>query len=170
MLAIPQDGGDGGDDDPLAKLKADIGTARGKALVVETRRPDGAKAPQRRRGETASKPPGPAPPESLVAVADAAYSRVLAACGCSPALFDDSDGTSKREALRQWFMGTVKPLARLVEHELSDKLDTDVRLRFDTIRSTWPAGLKHSKNSWPVAWRLMRRWSRRVCWRETKHE
>ena len=36
LLAIPQDGGDGGEDDPLAKLKADIRTARGKALLVET--------------------------------------------------------------------------------------------------------------------------------------
>ena len=132
LLAIPQDGGDGGDDDPLAKLKADIGTARGKALVVETTAAgwgEGAAAAPRRDWQASRL--GPAPPESLVAVADAAYSRVLAACGASPALFDDSDGTSKREALRQWFMGTVKPLARLIEHELSDKLDTAVQLRFD---------------------------------------
>ena len=37
LLAIPQDGGDGGDDDPLkAMLRADIKAARGKALLVET--------------------------------------------------------------------------------------------------------------------------------------
>ena len=36
LLAIPQDGGDAGDDDPLKKLKADIAGARGKALLVET--------------------------------------------------------------------------------------------------------------------------------------
>ena len=36
LLAVPQDGGDGGEDDPLAALKADIRTARGKALLVET--------------------------------------------------------------------------------------------------------------------------------------
>ena len=56
---------------------------------------------------------------------------MLAACGCSPALFDDSDGTSKREALRQWHLGTVLPLARLLEAELSAKLETPVRLNFD---------------------------------------
>ena len=71
------------------------------------------------------------PPDGLVKLADAAFMRTLAACGCSPALFDDSDGTSKREALRQWHLGTVAPLARLVEAELSAKLETDVRLRFD---------------------------------------
>ena len=36
LLAVPSDGGDGADDDPLRMLKADIRTARGKALLVET--------------------------------------------------------------------------------------------------------------------------------------
>ena len=36
LLAVPADGGDGGDDDPLKMLKADIRTARGKALLLET--------------------------------------------------------------------------------------------------------------------------------------
>ena len=36
LLAIPQDGGDNGNDDPLAALKQDIGRARGKALLVES--------------------------------------------------------------------------------------------------------------------------------------
>ena len=36
LLAIPQDGGDGSEDDPLAALKGDLRSARGKALLVET--------------------------------------------------------------------------------------------------------------------------------------
>ena len=36
ILAVPQDGGDDGDDDPLKQLKADIGRARGKAVLTET--------------------------------------------------------------------------------------------------------------------------------------
>lgn len=51
-------------------------------------------------------------------IAGAAFGRMLAACGCSPALFNDSDGTAKREALRQWHLGTVLPLARVLGHEL----------------------------------------------------
>ena len=74
---------------------------------------------------------GPAPTEAMVKLADAAFNRVLAASGCSPALFDDSDGTSKREALRQWHLGVVMPLARQLEYELTAKLETTVRLRFD---------------------------------------
>ena len=67
----------------------------------------------------------------MVALSREAFARMLAACGCSPALFDDSDGTAKREALRQFHLGTVKPLARVLERELSDKFDAPIRLRFD---------------------------------------
>ena len=35
---------------------------------------------------------GPHPPDTLVKLADAAFDRMVAACGASPALFDDSDG------------------------------------------------------------------------------
>ena len=55
----------------------------------------------------------------------------LASCGMSPSLFIDADGTSQREALRRWHMGTVLPLARLLEEELSAKLEGRVRLKFD---------------------------------------
>ena len=57
--------------------------------------------------------------------------RTLAACGYSPALFDDPEGTSKHEALRQWHLCTFKPLARMLEAELTAKLGTDVQPRFD---------------------------------------
>ena len=133
LLAVPQDGGDGGDDDPLAALKDDIGKARGKALLVESTADawgEGQQAAPRK--DWGSSRLGPEPPQGMVQVADAAFGRVLAACGMSPALFDDSDGTAKREALRQWFMGTVMPLARLLDWELSRKLESPVRLRFDS--------------------------------------
>ena len=59
------------------------------------------------------------------------FEHVLAACGVPPSLFLDSDGTSQREGLRRWHLGTVLPLAKVIEHELSAKLETEVRLRFD---------------------------------------
>ena len=70
-------------------------------------------------------------PESMVRVADSAFARMVAACGASVSLFSDADGTAQREALRRWHMGTVRPLARLLEHELTARLETTVRLRFD---------------------------------------
>ena len=133
LLAIPQDGGDGDEAaDPLAMLKADIKTARGKAVMVETTAAgwgEGmASAP---RKDWQAQRLGPTPPDAMVQVAKDTYARMVAACGASPSLFDDSDGTSKREALRQWHMGTVMPLARILSHELTMQLDTEVKLVFD---------------------------------------
>ena len=113
-------------------LKATIAKARGKALLVESTQAGydqgRVAAPQK---DWVPNRLGPSPPEALATIRKDSFAHVLAACGCSPALFDDSDGTSKREALRQWHLGTVRPLARLLETELSEKLDAPVRLRFD---------------------------------------
>ena len=120
------------DTDPTAMLRASIAATRGKAMLVESTAggmSEGrSNAPQR---DWKPERLGPSPPDAMVEIADAAFGRMLAACGCSAALFDDSDGTSKREALRQWHLGTVLPLARLLEAELSAKLETRVRLNFD---------------------------------------
>ena len=58
---------------------------------------------------------------------------MLVACGCSPAMFDDSDGTAKREAQRVFLHGTVRPLGRMLAAELSAKLETDVALDFSGL-------------------------------------
>ncbi len=132
LLAIPQDGGDGSGDDPLAVLKTDIRTARGKALLVETTSAgwgEGrASSPQ---SDWKVSRLGPMPTDSMVRTADSAFSRVLAACGVPPSLFVSDDGTAQREAVRRWHMNTVLPLARILEHELTVKLETDVKLKFD---------------------------------------
>ena len=70
-------------------------------------------------------------PEAMVRVADSAFARMVAACGAIVSLFTDADGTAQREALRRWHMATVRPLARLLEHELTMRLEITVRLRFD---------------------------------------
>ncbi len=133
LLAIPSDGGDGTEaNDPLAKLKSDIAKARGKAAFVETTSGgwgEGRDAAPRRDWQAARL--GPNPPAGLVEARQAAFAATLAACGASVALFDDADGTAKREALRQFHMGTVRPLARVLEAELSRKLGATIRLRFD---------------------------------------
>ena len=134
LLPVPegQEAGSEDDDDALATLRKDIGDAKGRALLVESTSSGFGEgrgnAPQR---DWDPRYLHPSPTESMVKLADAAFGRMLAACGCSPALFDNSDGTSKREALRQFHLGTVQPLARVLERELSDKLAAPVRLRFD---------------------------------------
>ena len=134
LLAIPQDGGDGTDNDPLAALKADIKGARGRALLVESTSSGWdqgrAMAPQR---DWKAARLGPQPPESLARVREDAFASVLAACGCNVAMFDDSDGTAKREAQRVFLHGTVRPLGKLLAAELSAKLETPVTLNFDGL-------------------------------------
>ena len=133
LLAVPQDGGDDGDDDPLKMLRADISAARGKALLVETTASgwgDGkTAAPQQDWKQSRL---GPTPTETMAMLRRDAFAHVLAATGTPPALFvDNADGTAQREAIRRWHLGTVLPLARLLEHELTAKLETPVRLKFD---------------------------------------
>ena len=129
---MPQDGGDDGDDDPLAGLKADIRAARGKALLVETTNAGWGEgktaAPQQ---DWRQQRLGPHPPEVLAQLRRDAFEHVLAVCGTPPSLFTDADGTSQREAVRRWHLNLVLPLARQLETELSEKLETAVRLRFD---------------------------------------
>ena len=132
LLSVPQDGGDDGDNDALKMLKADLSGARGKALLVETTAAGwGEGKTAAPSGDWKQSRLGPMPPDGLVKVSEHAFARVLAACGTPPSLFLDSDGTSQREAVRRWHQNLVLPLARLVEHELSMKLETPVELKFD---------------------------------------
>ncbi len=74
---------------------------------------------------------GPHPPESMAQVQKQSFEAVLAATGTPPSLFVDADGTAQREAVRRWHLGTVLPLARILDAELSEKLAAEVRLTFD---------------------------------------
>ena len=136
LLPIPdgQDGGDDGDDDPLAMLKVDIAKARGKALLLETTAAgygEGMASAPRKDWISSRLGPNP-PPAGMVQLAEQAFSRMLAACGVPPALFEGgADGTAQREALRRWHMNTVIPLARILQHELTARLETSVKLKFD---------------------------------------
>ena len=136
LIPIPQDGGDGAEDDDadaLAGLKADIKAAKGSAMLVETTAggyDQGAvNAP---RSDWKAMRLGPQPPEAFVKVAGDSFSRFLAAAGVPPGLFaEGADGTAMRESLRQWHMGVVRPLAVLLETELTEKFGAPVSLKFD---------------------------------------
>ena len=122
------------DTDAWAPVRASLAAARGKAVLVETVSTGGGDGPAAApRRDWEPRRLGPAMPDAMVAVAQAAFSRMLAACGVPPALYDPAaPATALKEGTRLWHMGTVVPLARLLEHELSARLDVPVRLRFDT--------------------------------------
>ena len=131
LLPIPQDGGDGSKDDPLAELKADIRTARGRALLLETTSGgfgEGMSAAPRK--DWISSRLGPHPPSSMPELMGRGFLEVLAACGVPPGLFLDADGTAQRESYRRYFALTVEPLAGLLAAELSAKLEAEIGLSF----------------------------------------
>ena len=68
--------------------------------------------------------------------------QVLAACGVPAPLAAGSAaaGPSQREAWRQLLAGTVEPLARLIEAEVSRVLEAPVSLRFDKLAGVDAAG------------------------------
>ena len=143
LLPIPQDGGgDGGDDDPLAELKADIRTAKGRALLVETTSAgwgEGASAAP--RSDWKAQRFGASPPAPLVELRSEASMAVLSACGVPVSLAADADGTAARESWRRFTLGTIEPLLNgVVRQELSEKLGVP-GLRFD-LRSLWAHDLQ----------------------------
>ena len=125
LVPIPGDGGDGGDDDPLAELKADIAKGGGKALLVETTAAgwgDGTGAAPRRDWE--QRRIGADWPEVLSATRAAVFHHVAAACGVPPVLLTErAEGTSQREGLRRFAHLALEPLGRMVAEELAVKLD-----------------------------------------------
>ena len=126
MLPVHQDGADGEDDDSLAELKADLRTARGKALLREATAAgygEGASAAPRK--DWVASRLGPNPPATMEAVMVQGFLEVLSACGCPPVLFLESDGTSQRESYRRYFSLTVEPFAGLLAAELSETGGTD---------------------------------------------
>ncbi len=65
---------------------------------------------------------------------------VLTACGIPAEFVEAGDGTARREAWRQFVFGAVAPLARSVEVELTEKLETPILLDFSELRASDLAG------------------------------
>ena len=134
ILPVPQDGGDGSADDPLAGLKADIAGARGAPVLVETTTAgwgEGqAAAPQ---SDWKPRRVGAEPPATLQGLRGDSFGAVLAACGVPPSLVTDADGTAQREAFRRFLTTSLEPLGELVAAEIGAKLETPgLRLRFES--------------------------------------
>ena len=104
LIPVPQDGGDGGDGDPLAGLKSDIAAGKGAALLVETVASgwgEGkAAAPQ---SDWKQQRIGPDPSDSFRTLYGQGCEMVVAACGVPAALISGkADGTLARESWRQF--------------------------------------------------------------------
>ncbi len=134
LLPTPPFDHDSDDDaapDPTAALRSTIASLKGRVAVVEAGT-WGRDETDRPRQDFSPKRLGANPPDALASLRSDTASAILGACGIPPALFDPrADGTAQREAVRRFYAGTVQPIARKIEAELSAKLDATVRLRFE---------------------------------------
>ena len=131
MIAVPSDGGDGGDDDVLKTMKTQIGAARGKALLLEPLAMVGLRVRlpllqvigkphdwgQLRHRRWLSWP---------LRASTGCWLRAAFLRHCSTILM-----APVKRGLRRFHLGLVLPMARLLEHELSKRLDANIKLRFD---------------------------------------
>ena len=76
---------------------------------------------------------GADPPETLAKLRQETAVHILAAAGVPVELFSGGEGTSAREAFRRFLHATIAPVARLIERELSAKLETAVSFNFDQL-------------------------------------
>ena len=143
ILPVPQGPSDpDSDDDPFAGLSADLSKAKGGTILTETTSAGfGEGRGSAPNQDWVAKRFGAAPPAALVELRNASASAVLDACGIPSALTaSGGDGAGRREAWRQFLWGSVAPLARVIETEITAKLGTPVRLRFDELRASDLAG------------------------------
>ena len=136
VLPIPIDSAKKDDDSgPLDALRADIKNLRGQTVMIESVNNGWSEgksgAPQK---DWVSERIGPRPPDVLATLRSDAGQSILAACGCPPGLFTtDGSAQGSREAWRRFIFGSVEPLARLVEEELTRKLESPVSLSFSGL-------------------------------------
>ena len=79
---------------------------------------------------------GPNFPGTLDPLRDSTARVLLAALGVPPSLIGRSDGSLARESYRQFLWGTISPVARIIEPELSVKLDTGITLDFSALQAS----------------------------------
>ena len=112
LMPIPADGGDGIGDDPLTALKADIASAKGRQLLVETTSGawDQGKAAAPQKDWVQSRF-GADPPQALATLRSDAAMSVLSACGVPVSLATDADGTSATRGMAAFCHGIALNLS-----------------------------------------------------------
>ena len=126
-----------GEDETLDLLKGDIKSAKGTMLLAESMTSGVHNGLPPPKGDWEQRRFGAQPPDSMVKLLGAASMEVMGACGLSPSLFLDGDGTGKREAWRQALFAVIAPLGKLVETELRAKLDApELRIDWSELRAS----------------------------------
>ena len=142
VLPMPQDGGDGGDADPLKLLKTDLAKGGGRLHFVETTSAGfGEGRVAAPTSDWMQKRIGPMPDEAFCKLREQAQMAVAAACGIPPALlYSISDGTLARESYRAFLHSAVRPVARTMADEIEAKIGTRPAFDFSALYASDLAG------------------------------
>ena len=137
LLPVPQDG----EEENLDRLRTRIAGLAGGTAVVETTSAGWGEGQQAApSADWKSQRLGFAAPDTLRNLRTDSARAVLSACGVPVELVAASEGTGQREAYRRYLFGSILPLARIVEGELSEKLETRVRFDFSELMASDLAG------------------------------
>lgn len=132
IVPIPVDGGDAA----LADLRADIGGAKGGAVLAETTSGgwDEGRQQSGTQHDWRANRLGPEIPMELRHLWRDVLDAVGTACGIPAALtHQDADGTAQREAYRRFVMTAVQPVADMIAETASEALETDVAFDFSRV-------------------------------------
>ena len=133
LLGIPKDG----DDTTVAGLKTDIRDAGGRVALMESGDWDNVGSA---KVDLQTYRFGAEPPQSLVNLEELAFKEIVAACGLSVALWGAGDSAATREAWRLALFSVIAPLGKIVQQELSEKLEDSITLDWQELRATDLAG------------------------------
>ena len=116
------------------QLRTDLGTLEGSLAPVDsvsTNYDTGGRAPM---GDWKSCRLGAMIPDSSINLRKEVNAVLLAACGIQPTLIDQrSESNALREAYRIFLHATISPVAKIVQEELSRKLENEIMLDFSSM-------------------------------------
>ena len=138
LLSVPSEGGD----ENLEGLRSDLANLGGGVSIVETTAGGwGEGRGSAPRSDWKPERLGASIPAGNVELWSGVGRVVLAVCGVPPSLSDPSaDGTAQRESWRRFLHGSLQPVARIIEGELSAKLESPISLSFRSLMASDLAG------------------------------
>lgn len=126
---------------PLDLLRADLGRARGKTLIMESPSQWSGNQPGTSKNGAVDVTEFGLQRELLDKLRTSTARDILVACGVPLGLVAaEGDGTKSREAFRQFLTSSLQPVARLIAQELSQKFETDVAFSFENLFAADVAG------------------------------
>ena len=133
-----------GEDETIDQLRADVKTAAGAMLFVESMSVNWEAGGQSPPGDWRVQNFGPTVGAGMVETAKMARSEALAALGINEALFMGADSAALRESWRLALFSLIAPLGNLVESEIKAKIDPGISLSWTELRASDLAGRARS--------------------------